>query len=35
MIVTEFYKTRKDGVNLYRTFSDNGQIIKKKRKNEY
>lgn len=22
MIVKEFYKTRKDGVNLYRTYSD-------------
>ena len=29
MIVTEFYKTRTDGVNLYRTYSDNGFMIKK------
>lgn len=28
MIVKEFYMTRKDGVNLYRTYSDAGfQII--------
>lgn len=27
MIVKEFYRTRKDGVNLYRTFSDNGFTI--------
>ena len=24
MVMTEFYKTRTDGVNLYRTFSDAG-----------
>ena len=24
MIVREFYKTRKDGVNLYRTYSNEG-----------
>lgn len=24
MIVREFYRTRKDGVNLYRTYSDAG-----------
>ena len=29
MIVKEFYKTRKDGVNLYRTHSDAGYYIKK------
>ena len=29
MIAREFYKTRKDGVNLYRTFSDNGFKIRK------
>lgn len=29
MIVTEFYKTRTDGVNLYRTYSDSGVMIKK------
>lgn len=28
-IVREFYKTRKDGVNLYRTYSDKGYIIHK------
>ncbi len=29
MIVREFYKKRKDGVNLFRTFSDNDcKIIK-------
>ncbi|MBO5883877.1 MAG: hypothetical protein J6Q78_05690 [Clostridia bacterium] len=29
MIVKEFYRTREDGVNLYRTFSDKGFLIKK------
>lgn len=29
-IVKEFYKTREDGVNLYRTYSDEGYVIKKK-----
>ena len=28
MIQTEFYETREDGVNLYRTFSDEGYMIK-------
>ena len=28
-IVKEFYKTRNDGVNLYRTYSDKGYMIKK------
>lgn len=28
MIVREFYTTREDGVNLYRTYSDEGKIIK-------
>ena len=28
-IVKEFYKTRKDGVNLYKTYSDEGYIIHK------
>lgn len=29
MIVREFYKTRKDGVNLFKTFSDEGwKLIK-------
>lgn len=27
MIVREFYRTRKDGVNLYRTYSDEGRDI--------
>ena len=27
MIVREFFRTRKDGVNLYRTFSDAGFTI--------
>lgn len=27
MIVREFYCTRKDGVNLYRTYSDEGRDI--------
>ena len=28
MIVREFYKTRNDGVKLYRTYSDSGLFIK-------
>ena len=27
MIVREFYRTRKDGVNLYRSYSDKGLFI--------
>lgn len=27
MIVTEYYRTRKDGVVLVRTYSDNGKMI--------
>lgn len=27
MIIREFYRTRKDGVNLYRTYSDSNLII--------
>ena len=27
MIVKEFYRQRKDGVNLYRTYSDSGMMI--------
>lgn len=27
MIKTEFYRTRSDGVNLYRTYSDIGKIL--------
>lgn len=29
MIVREFYSTRKDGVNLFRTYSDNNKYIHK------
>ena len=29
MIVKEFYRTRKDGVNLYRTYSDANLMIQK------
>lgn len=29
MIVKEFYETRADGVNLYRSYSDNGVHIRK------
>ena len=29
MIVKEYYKTRKDGVNLYRTYSDANVYIRK------
>lgn len=29
MIVKEFYITRKDGVNLYKTYSDEGYKIQK------
>ena len=28
-IITEHYKTREDGVNLYRTYSDKGVQIRK------
>ena len=28
MIKTEYYKTRKDGVNLYRTYSDENKVIR-------
>ncbi len=34
MIVTEFYSTRKDGVNLYKTYSDNNLMIQKVGTNE-
>lgn len=27
MLVTEYYATRKDGVKLYRTYSDQGYLI--------
>lgn len=26
-VIKEFYRTRKDGVNLYRTYSDNGVYL--------
>ena len=29
MIIREFYMTRTDGVNLYKTYSDKGVYIKK------
>ena len=29
MVLKEFYKTRKDGVNLYKTYSSEGYIIQK------
>lgn len=29
MIKKEFYRTREDGVNLYRTYSDEGYYIRK------
>lgn len=29
MIVREFYKTRQDGVNLFRTFSNENKYIRK------
>lgn len=28
MVKKEFYKTRKDGVKLYKTYSDKGYLIK-------
>ena len=27
MVITEFYRTREDGVNLYRTYSDSNKMI--------
>lgn len=30
MIIKEFYRTRLDGVNLYKTYSDNKVYIQKK-----
>ena len=35
MIVREFDSTRDDGVNLYKTYSDQGYIIQKIRTEEY
>lgn len=29
MVKTEFYATRKDGVNLYKTYSDNNKYIRR------
>ena len=29
MVVKEFYRTREDGVNLYRNYSDEGYYIQK------
>ena len=29
MIITEFYRTREDGVNLIRTYSDEGYMIER------
>ena len=34
MIKVEYYKTRKDGVNLYRTYSDENYMIQKVGTNE-
>lgn len=34
MIVREYYETRKDGVNLYRTYSDENKYIRKVGTNE-
>lgn len=34
MIQREFYQTRQDGVNLFRTYSDNNKYIKKVGTNE-
>lgn len=35
MIIREFYRTREDGVNLYRTYSDQGLMIHKIGTDEY
>ena len=29
MLKTEFFRTREDGVNLYRTYSDEGFVIER------
>lgn len=34
MVTREFYKTREDGVNLYKSASDNGFMIRKVGTNE-
>lgn len=35
MIIREYYETRKDGVALYRTYSDRNKVIHKIGTNEY
>lgn len=35
MLQREYYKTREDGVNLYRTFSDENKFIRKNGTNEF
>lgn len=35
MIIKEFYKTRKDGINLYKTHSDANVLIQKEGTNEF
>lgn len=35
MIITEFFTTREDGVNLYRTYSDAGLYIRQETGVEY
>lgn len=34
MIIREYYTTRKDGINLFRTYSDNKVMIRKVGTNE-
>ena len=34
MVVKEFYRTREDGVNLYKSYSDEGYYIQKVGTNE-
>lgn len=29
MVIKEFYRTRQDGVNLYRSYSDKGFMVRK------
>lgn len=33
MVITEFYRTREDGVNLYKSYSDEGYKIKQTQTN--
>lgn len=35
MLVREFYETREDGVNLYKTYSDENKFIRKVGTNEF